>query len=45
MIFLFANVIEIYRIREKEGEKKENKDRREGGTKERKKERFFYDHK
>ena len=46
MIFLFANVIEIYRIREKEGKKKkENKDRREGGTKERKKERFFYDHK
>lgn len=37
MIFLFANVIGIYRIREKEGKKKENKDRREGGTKEKKK--------
>lgn len=44
MIFLFANVIGIYRIREKEGKKrKENKDRREGGTKEKKKERLFYD--
>lgn len=37
MIFLFANVIGIYRIREKEGKKKENKDRREGRDQRRKK--------
>lgn len=39
MIFLFANVIGIYRIREKEGKKKEKKTRTEGreGPKKRRK--------
>ena len=38
MIFLFANVIEIYRIREKEGKKK-RKQGQKGGRDQRKEER------
>lgn len=46
MIFLFANVIGIYRIREKEGKKKKRKQgQKGGGTKEKKKERLSTTHK
>lgn len=39
MIFLFANVIGIYRIREKEGKKKKRKQGQKGGRDQRKEER------